>query len=86
MDLPRLLDGKRALVESLRQEKYTGLAAEYGWDILAGTARFTATGSGLVLGVDGAGGVTTEEAEHYLIATGSAPRCRRSTGWPGPAI
>ncbi|MGH4017068.1 MAG: mercury(II) reductase [Pseudonocardiaceae bacterium] len=74
VDLPRLLDGKRALVESLREEKYTDLAAEYGWDILAGTTRFIATGSGPVLEVDlAAGGVTTVEAEHYLIATGSAP-------------
>jgi len=74
VELPRLIDGKQELVESLRAEKYTDLAAEYGWDILTGAARFTATRSGPVLDVDLASGETvTVEAEHYLIATGSIP-------------
>src|SRR5207245_418230 len=30
VDLPRLIDAKQALVDSLRAEKYTDLAAEYG--------------------------------------------------------
>ncbi len=74
VDLSRLIDGKRALVESLRTEKYTDLAAEYGWDILAGTACFATEGPEPVLQVALAdGGSTTVVAEHYLIATGSAP-------------
>lgn len=74
VDLPRLLEGKRDLVESLRADKYLDLAAEYGWDIVTGTARFTVTASEPVLEVDLADGDTaTVEAGHYLIATGSAP-------------
>ncbi|MFC5993779.1 mercury(II) reductase [Pseudonocardia hispaniensis] len=74
VDLPRLIDGKRALVDSLRAAKYTGLAAEYGWEILAGTACFATEGPEPVLHVALAdGGSTTVVAEHYLIATGAAP-------------
>jgi mercuric reductase len=71
VDFPAVIGGKTALVEDMRAEKYAGLAAEYGWSILPGTARF---GHGPVLQVDLAdGGVTTVEAAHYLIATGWAP-------------
>lgn len=75
VDLPRLLDAKRDLVNSLRAEKYTDLAAEYGWDILDGTAAFaTDETSEPVLRVDlAAGRSQTIVAEHYLIATGSTP-------------
>jgi mercuric reductase len=74
VEVTRLIDGKRELVESLRAEKYLDLAAEYGWDILDGTARFATHGSEPVLHVEFAGGgPTIVEAEHYLIATGSAP-------------
>lgn len=74
VDLPRLLDGTRELVGSLRAEKYTELAAEHGWDIVPGTSRFETDGTGPVLRVDLAdGGSRTVVAEHYLIATGSTP-------------
>lgn len=74
IDLPRLIDGKRSLVEGMRAEKYTDLAADYGWDIVAGTARFAADDSGPVLRVTLADGEpTVVSARHYLIATGSAP-------------
>ncbi|MGH8967304.1 MAG: FAD-dependent oxidoreductase, partial [Actinomycetes bacterium] len=74
VDLPRLIDAKRDLVDALRAEKYTGLAAEYGWDILTGTATFTTDGPDPLLYVDLAdGGTRTVVAEHYLIATGSTP-------------
>lgn len=74
VDAHRLIAGKRELVESLRADKYVDLSAEYGWDILAGTARFETAGDGPVLGVDRAdGGTRLVEAEHYLIATGSTP-------------
>jgi mercuric reductase len=74
VDLPRLIDAKRELVDSLRAEKYTDLAAEYGWDILHGSAAFATEGTDPVLQVELAdGGLATVVAEHYLIATGSAP-------------
>jgi mercuric reductase len=74
VDLPALVDGKTALVESLRAEKYTDLATEYGWDVLAGTASFRAVEGGPELTVAlNDGGTATIEAEHYVVATGSAP-------------
>ncbi len=69
-----LIAGKDALVEVMRAGKYVDLAAEYGWQILAGTARFAAAPEGPVLDVAlNAGGTTRVEAQHYLVATGSAP-------------
>lgn len=74
VDLPAVIGGKRELVESLQAEKYVDLAAEYDWEILSGTARFAGSDTDPVLEVEGAdGGSTTVAAEHYLIATGSAP-------------
>jgi mercuric reductase len=74
VDLPRLMDGTRELAGSLRAEKYTDLAAEHGWDILSGTARFDTDGTGPVLHVDLTDGNSrTVVAQHYLIATGSNP-------------
>ena len=73
-----LIAGKDALVAAMRAGKYVDLAAEYGWQILAGTARFTSTEDGPVLDVDlSAGGSSRVEARHYLVATGSEP-------WPPP--
>jgi mercuric reductase len=69
-----LIAGKDALVEAMRADKYVDLAAEYGWQIIAGTARFAATADGPVLDVDlNPGGTTRIHADHYLVATGSAP-------------
>jgi mercuric reductase len=74
VDLPCLIGAKRELVGSLRVQKYTDLAAEYGWDILHGSATFAVEGNQPVLEVElAAGGHRTVRAEHYLIATGSAP-------------
>lgn len=74
VDAGALIGGKRALVESLRADKYVHLAADYGWDIVAGTARFATGGDGPVLEVALAGGDSERvEAEHYLVATGSTP-------------
>jgi len=76
VDAAALLAGKDALVAGLRANKYTGLAAEYGWPILRGTARFDSTAEGddpvLRVELDG-GGQRRVEAAHYLIATGSTP-------------
>nr|BAQ25546.1 mercury reductase [Streptomyces lividans] len=71
LDFPALIGGKDTLVEQLRAEKYTDLAAEYGWQIVHGTATF-ADGPVLQVALND-GGTTTIEAAHYLIATGSAP-------------
>ncbi|GGZ72372.1 MULTISPECIES: mercury(II) reductase [Streptomyces] len=70
-----LIDGKDKLVQQMRAEKYTDLAAEYGWDILEGTARFTGDRDNPALEVASAdgGGSRRIEAAHYLVATGSAP-------------
>ncbi|MDQ3067000.1 MAG: FAD-dependent oxidoreductase, partial [Actinomycetota bacterium] len=66
VDLAQLVAAKDALVESLRQEKYVDLADDYGFDVLAGRARFVA---GPALDVDG----RRIEAAHYLVATGAEP-------------
>ncbi|MGH3279769.1 MAG: mercury(II) reductase [Trebonia sp.] len=69
-----LIGGKDALVRQLRAEKYTGLATDYGWKIVHGTASFTGTVEAPVLEIALNGGGTRRiEAAHYLIATGAAP-------------
>lgn len=74
VDVRALIGAKADLIDELRAEKYTGLATEYGWDIVAGTARFATEGSAPVLRVElNSGGRTTVIAEHYLVASGSAP-------------
>ena len=77
VDGPALIAGKDTLVEALRTEKYIDLAADYGWEIVDGRASFISEDSGPVLivevGAEAGGGTTRLEAEHYLIATGSAP-------------
>lgn len=74
VDMAALIGGKRDLVESMRAEKYVGLVTEYGWDLLPGTATFTGTVESPALQVTRADGqVEQVEAEHYLVATGSAP-------------
>lgn len=71
VDPARLLAGKDALVARLRADKYVDLAADYGWEIVAGAASFT---DGPVLAVAlNDGGTRRIEADQYLIATGSAP-------------
>ncbi|ABL79525.1 MULTISPECIES: mercury(II) reductase [unclassified Nocardioides] len=74
VDMPALIGGKQALVETLRAERYVDLAESYGWPVLPGDARFDATPDAPVLQVTAADGtVETIEAEHYLVATGSRP-------------
>lgn len=69
-----LIGGKDALVEQLRAEKYLDLAADYGWEIVHGTAAFTGDGDRPALDVAlNEGGSRRIEADHYLIATGSTP-------------
>ncbi|SDP76603.1 mercuric reductase [Actinopolyspora xinjiangensis] len=66
-----LIAGKDELVTDLRAEKYTGLAAEYGWELIGGVASFD---DGPALHVElHDGGSRRITAEHYLVATGSYP-------------
>lgn len=66
-----LIAGKDELVADMQADKYTGLAAEYGWEIVAGQATFV---DGPALDVQlHEGGSRRIEAEHYVIATGSSP-------------
>ncbi|SDU24943.1 mercury(II) reductase [Jiangella alkaliphila] len=71
VDFAALIDGKRTLVEEMRAGKYVDLAKEYGWDIIRGEARF-ADGPALDVLLH-EGGTLRVEADHYVIATGSAP-------------
>jgi mercuric reductase len=74
VDMAALTRGKDDLVAAMRAAKYTGLAADYGWEIVAGTAAFTmASGEPRLEVVLNEGGIQLIEAAHYLVATGSAP-------------
>jgi len=74
VDMPALLAGKTALVESMRTEKYQDLIAEYGWDLHTGDATFAGTPDEPVLHVRRPdASVETISARRYLIATGSSP-------------
>jgi mercuric reductase len=68
-----LAAGKDELVAAMRAGKYVDLAADYGWEVIAGTARFAGSADAPVLQVRPDGGGATIEAGHYLVATGAAP-------------
>jgi mercuric reductase len=69
-----LAGGKDDLVAGMRASKYVDLAADYGWPIIAGTARFAGGPDAPVLQVRlTEGGAVTVEAGQYLVATGTAP-------------
>jgi mercuric reductase len=67
VDFAALVAGKRDIVETARREKYVDLAAEYGFELLQGHARFV---DGPALAVDG----RRIEAAHYLVAAGAEPQ------------
>jgi mercuric reductase len=74
VDMGALMEGKRALVEGMRADKYVDLAADYGWDLRHGTAGFAGTPEEPALEVTGTDGARDSlTAAHYLVATGSAP-------------
>jgi mercuric reductase len=80
-DLAALIGGKDDLVTAMRAAKYTGLAADYGWEIIAGTASFTGHAGEPRVGVTlNDGGTQVIEAAHYLVATGAAPWIPPVTG------
>jgi len=71
VDMPALIDGKQALVETFRAEKYVDIAESYGWQVRRGDARFDGTPDAPVLLVTSPDGITeVVEAEHYLVAEG----------------
>lgn len=72
VDSSALIAGKQELVAAVRARRYLDVIAEYGWQVLAGTACFV---RGPILRVTAPDGtVTSIEADHYLVATGSTPR------------
>lgn len=74
VDMPVLVGATQSLVESLRGEKYKDVADAFGWRVLYADASFAGTPHApLLRTVTGDGKVETIEADHYLIATGSAP-------------
>jgi len=74
VDMAAVVEGKQALVEQLRVEKYVDLAGDYGWTLLRGVASFDGTSDAPVLRVTSADDASqTVEADHYLIATGARP-------------
>lgn len=73
VDAGALIAGTQQLVATLRTEKYVDLAAQYGWRVHSGDARFERGERGPVLAVDHDGRTVTVEARHYLVATGASP-------------
>ncbi|MEO6944198.1 MAG: mercury(II) reductase [Lacisediminihabitans sp.] len=72
--MPELIEGKRALVDTMRAGKYVDLISEYGWELLRGDAAFAGTAVEPFLTVTGEDGtVETVRAAQYVLATGSAP-------------
>ena len=65
-DMAGLIAGKSDIVGGLRKERYEDLAADYGWEVRHGDARFVA-GPALEVGAE------RVEAEQFLVATGAAP-------------
>jgi len=70
VDAAALVAGKTELVERMRADKYVDLAADYGWSIVRGAARFDGPALEVSLTDEG---VRRVEADHYLVATGSSP-------------
>lgn len=66
VDLAALVAAKDELVADLRQAKYADLVADYGFDILSGTARFVDAGTIAI-------GDRLVRAGAFLVATGAVP-------------
>lgn len=74
VDMPALIGGKQALVETLRAEKYVDIVDAYGWQVFHGEASFEGTPESPLLRVTRSDANTdVVEAEHYLVATGARP-------------
>lgn len=66
VDLAETVAQKNALVEHLRQTKYSNLIGEYGWELVQGEARFTGPDTLTV-------GDRTVRAASFLVASGARP-------------
>lgn len=66
VDLEALVGAKTRVVDELRREKYVDLAADFGFDIIRGDARFVGPDRVAVDGRELAAG-------SFLVATGAAP-------------
>jgi mercuric reductase len=75
-DMAALVAAKDDIVGELRQSKYVDLAAEYGFELVEGNARFV---EGPALAVGG----RRIEAAHYLVATGAEPAIPAVPGLAG---
>lgn len=74
VDMLALVGATQSLVESLRGEKYEDVADAYGWRVLHADASFAGTPDAPLLHTVTADAIVeTIKADHYLIATGSAP-------------
>jgi mercuric reductase len=74
VDMAALAGSKDDLAAGMRASKYVDLAADYGWPIIAGTARFACGPDAPLLQVRlNDTGAMTVEAGQYLVATGAAP-------------
>jgi mercuric reductase len=74
VDMEKLIGGKRDLVDTMRAGKYVDLIADYDWDLRHGDATFAGSEAEPVLNITAPDGtVQTVRADHYLVATGSAP-------------
>ncbi|TFD73301.1 mercury(II) reductase [Cryobacterium fucosi] len=74
VDMGKLIGGKRDLVDTMRAGKYVDLIADYDWDLRHGDGTFTGTAEEPLLNITATdGSVETMRADHYLVATGSAP-------------
>jgi mercuric reductase len=74
VDMGKLIGGKRDLVDAMRADKYVDLIADYDWDLRHGDATFSGTAEEPLLNITATdGAVETLRADHYLVATGSAP-------------
>lgn len=76
VDFAALIAGKDQIVRDLRREKYLNLAHAYGFELVAGEARFV---EGPALQVDD----RTITAAHYLVATGADPHIPDIPGLAG---
>lgn len=73
LDMTALMEGKDALVATLRHEKYEELAEFYGFEIIHGHAQFKTDGALYV-------GGSRIVADSYVVATGATPWAPRIPG------
>ncbi|MDJ0348408.1 mercury(II) reductase [Cryobacterium sp. PH29-G1] len=84
VDMEALIGGKRDLVAAMRTGKYVDLITDYDWDLRNGDATFAGTAEDPLLSISAPdGSVETVRADHYLVATGSAPWAPPIAGLPG---